>query len=102
MRYVIPWIGGLVSVNGKPMRYLPASSESFLSAEELAERMASARVLCRRFPPPDGRNDRKSTGGKKRIFLNTKDTTETKGKVFFGFLGAAGFATIVQQARCVW
>jgi demethylmenaquinone methyltransferase/2-methoxy-6-polyprenyl-1,4-benzoquinol methylase len=42
MRYVIPWIGGLVSGNREAYRYLPASSESFLSAEELAERMASA------------------------------------------------------------
>jgi demethylmenaquinone methyltransferase/2-methoxy-6-polyprenyl-1,4-benzoquinol methylase len=42
MRYVIPWIGGLVSGNWEAYRYLPASSESFLSAEELAERMASA------------------------------------------------------------
>ena len=42
MRYVIPWIGGLVSGNREAYRYLPASSEAFLSAEELAGRMASA------------------------------------------------------------
>ena len=42
MRFVIPWIGGLVSGDREAYRYLPASSESFLSAEELAERMASA------------------------------------------------------------
>jgi demethylmenaquinone methyltransferase/2-methoxy-6-polyprenyl-1,4-benzoquinol methylase len=42
MRFVIPWIGGLVSGDREAYRYLPASSESFLSAEELAGRMASA------------------------------------------------------------
>ena len=42
MRLVIPWIGGLVSGDREAYRYLPTSSESFLSAEELAERMASA------------------------------------------------------------
>jgi demethylmenaquinone methyltransferase / 2-methoxy-6-polyprenyl-1,4-benzoquinol methylase len=42
MRVVIPWIGGLVSGNWEAYRYLPASSESFLSAEELAGRMAAA------------------------------------------------------------
>jgi demethylmenaquinone methyltransferase/2-methoxy-6-polyprenyl-1,4-benzoquinol methylase len=42
MRFVIPWIGSLVSGNREAYRYLPASSEAFLSAEELAERMASA------------------------------------------------------------
>jgi len=42
MRQVIPWIGGLVSGNREAYRYLPASSEGFLSAEELAGRMASA------------------------------------------------------------
>jgi demethylmenaquinone methyltransferase/2-methoxy-6-polyprenyl-1,4-benzoquinol methylase len=42
MRVVIPWIGTLVSGNREAYRYLPASSEAFLSAEELAERMAAA------------------------------------------------------------
>ncbi|MGD0751999.1 MAG: ubiquinone/menaquinone biosynthesis methyltransferase [Anaerolineales bacterium] len=42
MRYVIPWIGGLVSGDREAYRYLPASSEAFLSAEELAGRMAAA------------------------------------------------------------
>jgi demethylmenaquinone methyltransferase/2-methoxy-6-polyprenyl-1,4-benzoquinol methylase len=42
MRVVIPWIGGLVSGNPEAYRYLPASSEAFLSAEELAGRMAEA------------------------------------------------------------
>jgi demethylmenaquinone methyltransferase / 2-methoxy-6-polyprenyl-1,4-benzoquinol methylase len=42
MRQVIPWIGGLVSGNREAYRYLPASSEGFLSAEELARRMAAA------------------------------------------------------------
>ncbi len=42
MRLVIPWIGGLASGDREAYRYLPASSESFLDAEELAGRMASA------------------------------------------------------------
>ena len=42
MRVVIPWIGTLVSGNREAYRYLPASSEAFLSAEELAEKMAAA------------------------------------------------------------
>ena len=42
MRAVIPWIGGFVSGDREAYRYLPASSESFLSAEELAAQMASA------------------------------------------------------------
>jgi len=42
MRYFIPWIGSLVSGNREAYRYLPDSSESFLSAEELAGRMALA------------------------------------------------------------
>ncbi len=42
MRYIIPWIGSLVSGNREAYRYLPASSESFLSAEELAGRMVLA------------------------------------------------------------
>jgi demethylmenaquinone methyltransferase/2-methoxy-6-polyprenyl-1,4-benzoquinol methylase len=41
MRYLIPWIGGLVSGDREAYRYLPASSEAFLSAEELAERIIS-------------------------------------------------------------
>ena len=42
MRVVIPWVGGLVSGNPEAYRYLPASSEAFLSAEELAGRMETA------------------------------------------------------------
>ncbi len=42
MRVVIPWIGGLISGNPEAYRYLPASSEAFLSAEELAVRMDAA------------------------------------------------------------
>ena len=42
MRVVIPWVGGLVSGNPEAYRYLPASSEAFLSAGELAERMEMA------------------------------------------------------------
>jgi demethylmenaquinone methyltransferase/2-methoxy-6-polyprenyl-1,4-benzoquinol methylase len=42
MRVVIPWIGGLVSGNPEAYHYLPASSEAFLPAEELAGRMAEA------------------------------------------------------------
>jgi demethylmenaquinone methyltransferase/2-methoxy-6-polyprenyl-1,4-benzoquinol methylase len=42
MRVVIPWIGGLISGNLEAYRYLPASSEAFLSADELARRMAVA------------------------------------------------------------
>jgi demethylmenaquinone methyltransferase/2-methoxy-6-polyprenyl-1,4-benzoquinol methylase len=42
MRTIIPWIGGLVSGDREAYHYLPASSESFLSAEELAGRMALA------------------------------------------------------------
>ncbi|MGD0876727.1 MAG: ubiquinone/menaquinone biosynthesis methyltransferase [Anaerolineales bacterium] len=42
MHYLIPWIGGLVSGDREAYRYLPASSEAFLSAEELAERIISA------------------------------------------------------------
>ena len=39
---IIPWIGGLVARDREAYRYLPASSEAFLSAEELAGQMASA------------------------------------------------------------
>jgi demethylmenaquinone methyltransferase / 2-methoxy-6-polyprenyl-1,4-benzoquinol methylase len=42
MRVVIPWIGGLISGNPQAYHYLPASSEAFLAAEELARRMAEA------------------------------------------------------------
>ena len=42
MHFIIPLIGGLVSGDREAYRYLPASSKSFLSAEELAVRMASA------------------------------------------------------------
>jgi demethylmenaquinone methyltransferase / 2-methoxy-6-polyprenyl-1,4-benzoquinol methylase len=42
MHFIIPWIGRLVSSDREAYRYLPASSESFLYAEELAEQMASA------------------------------------------------------------
>jgi demethylmenaquinone methyltransferase/2-methoxy-6-polyprenyl-1,4-benzoquinol methylase len=42
MHLVIPLIGSLVSGDREAYRYLPASSESFLSAEELAGQMASA------------------------------------------------------------
>ncbi len=42
MHFVIPLIGRLVSGNGEAYHYLPASSESFLDAEELAGRMVSA------------------------------------------------------------
>ena len=45
MRYVIPWIGALVSGDREAYRYLPASSEAFLSTEELAGRMAAAGFL---------------------------------------------------------
>ena len=42
MRFIIPWIGALISGNREAYRYLPDSSEAFLSAEELAGRMTSA------------------------------------------------------------
>jgi demethylmenaquinone methyltransferase/2-methoxy-6-polyprenyl-1,4-benzoquinol methylase len=42
MRFIIPWIGALISGNREAYRYLPDSSEAFLSAEELAGRMAAA------------------------------------------------------------
>jgi demethylmenaquinone methyltransferase/2-methoxy-6-polyprenyl-1,4-benzoquinol methylase len=42
MRVVIPWIGSLVSGNPEAYHYLPASSEAFLSAGELAGRMEMA------------------------------------------------------------
>ncbi len=42
MRTLIPWIGGLFSGDREAYRYLPASSEAFLSAEELAGRIISA------------------------------------------------------------
>jgi demethylmenaquinone methyltransferase / 2-methoxy-6-polyprenyl-1,4-benzoquinol methylase len=42
MHFVIPVIGRLISGDHEAYRYLPASSESFLSAEDLAARMVSA------------------------------------------------------------
>ena len=42
MHTVIPLIGGLVSGDREAYRYLPASSEAFLSAEELAGQIAAA------------------------------------------------------------
>jgi demethylmenaquinone methyltransferase/2-methoxy-6-polyprenyl-1,4-benzoquinol methylase len=41
MHLVIPLIGGLVSGDRGAYRYLPASSESFLYAEDLADKMSS-------------------------------------------------------------
>lgn len=41
MRTVIPWIGSLVSGDREAYLYLPASTEAFLSAEDLAERIIS-------------------------------------------------------------
>jgi len=41
MHLVIPFVGGLVSGDREAYRYLPASSESFVSAEELADKMSS-------------------------------------------------------------
>jgi demethylmenaquinone methyltransferase/2-methoxy-6-polyprenyl-1,4-benzoquinol methylase len=41
MHFIIPLIGGMVSGNREAYRYLPASSESFLLAEELAAQMVS-------------------------------------------------------------
>jgi len=42
MHVLIPLIGRLVSGNPEAYRYLPDSSEAFLSADKLAEEMASA------------------------------------------------------------
>jgi demethylmenaquinone methyltransferase/2-methoxy-6-polyprenyl-1,4-benzoquinol methylase len=42
MRYVIPFLGGLISGQREAYTYLPSSSEGFLSAEELAARMSAA------------------------------------------------------------
>jgi demethylmenaquinone methyltransferase/2-methoxy-6-polyprenyl-1,4-benzoquinol methylase len=42
MHLIIPLIGSLVSGEGAAYLYLPASSESFLYAEELADQMVSA------------------------------------------------------------
>ena len=42
MHFVIPLIGRLVANDPEAYRYLPASSEAFLTAEQLAERMAVA------------------------------------------------------------
>jgi demethylmenaquinone methyltransferase/2-methoxy-6-polyprenyl-1,4-benzoquinol methylase len=53
MRLVIPLIGGLISGDRDAYRYLPASSESFVDAEELADQMVSAGFrkvgFCRRM-----------------------------------------------------
>ncbi len=53
MHIVIPLVGGLVSGERAAYRYLPASSESFLSAEELGDQMASVGFhnvgFCRRM-----------------------------------------------------
>jgi len=77
MRQVIPWIGGLVSGNREAYRYLPASSEGFLSAEELAGRMTSAGFSNVGF-------HRRMAGQSRSIgeeeLLTTKDTTDTKEK----------------------
>lgn len=39
---VIPTLGGMISGEADAYRYLPDSTESFLPAEQLAERMLSA------------------------------------------------------------
>lgn len=42
MRYVIPWLGSLVSGQKDAYTYLPSSSEGFLTAEELAAQLQAA------------------------------------------------------------
>jgi demethylmenaquinone methyltransferase/2-methoxy-6-polyprenyl-1,4-benzoquinol methylase len=42
LHQVIPTIGGMISGDRDAYRYLPDSTESFLAAEQLAERMLSA------------------------------------------------------------
>ena len=42
MHFVIPLIGSMIAGNREAYRYLPASSESFLYAEELADQMSTA------------------------------------------------------------
>jgi demethylmenaquinone methyltransferase/2-methoxy-6-polyprenyl-1,4-benzoquinol methylase len=42
LHQVIPTIGGMISGDPDAYRYLPDSTESFLAAEQLAERMVSA------------------------------------------------------------
>jgi demethylmenaquinone methyltransferase/2-methoxy-6-polyprenyl-1,4-benzoquinol methylase len=42
LRAVIPWLGTLVTGDREAYRYLPSSTEGFLSAEELAERLRIA------------------------------------------------------------
>ncbi len=42
MHWIIPWIGSIVARDQEAYRYLPASSEAFLDAEELAEEMVAA------------------------------------------------------------
>ena len=52
MHLLIPLIGGMVSGDREAYRYLPASSESFLYAEELADQISSVgfcKVGCRRL-----------------------------------------------------
>jgi demethylmenaquinone methyltransferase/2-methoxy-6-polyprenyl-1,4-benzoquinol methylase len=41
MRYVIPLLGGIITGQRDAYTYLPTTSESFLSAEELAARLAA-------------------------------------------------------------
>ncbi|MGA9396749.1 MAG: class I SAM-dependent methyltransferase, partial [Anaerolineaceae bacterium] len=45
LRVVIPLLGRLVTGDVEAYRYLPASTEGFLSAEELAKQMSSAGFL---------------------------------------------------------
>ena len=53
MHFVIPLIGRWIAGDREAYRYLPASSESFFSAEQLADQMVSTgfrRVgFCRRM-----------------------------------------------------
>jgi len=42
LHFVIPLLGGLISGQPEAYRYLPASTENFLAAEQLAARMAIA------------------------------------------------------------
>ena len=42
MRYVIPWLGSLVSGQKDAYSYLPSSSEGFLTAEDLAAQLKAA------------------------------------------------------------
>ncbi len=49
MHAVIPTLGGMVSGSGEAYRYLPDSTEGFVSAEELAGCMAAAGFRAVRF-----------------------------------------------------